>query len=139
MHRLQTTKPERELLAFLKVEFPEHGFKGNQQLMAPCFTLNKTSRRQLDIFSKSRKVIVEFDGPLHFMNVESWDQLELVQAKDRELDEGATAQGYLVVRVGCDMVDKRTGEPTDECKASLRDAVVNGRLGELHRIGKVYA
>ena len=139
MHRLQTTKPERELLAFLKSEFPEHGFKGNQQLMASCFTINRTCRRQLDIFSKLRKVIVEFDGPLHFMNVESWDQLELVQTKDRELDEGATALGYLVIRVGCDMVDKRTGEPTDECKTALHDAVMNGRLGECRRIGNVYA
>lgn len=138
MHRLQTTKPERELLAFLKVEFPEHDFKGNQQLMAPCFTFNKTSRRQLDIFSKSRKVIIEFDGPLHFMNVESWNQLEHVQAKDRELDEGATALGYLVIRVGCDMVNKHTGEPTDECKAALSNAVANERLGECRRIGRVY-
>jgi very-short-patch-repair endonuclease len=72
------------------------------------------------------------------MNVESWDQLQLTQAKDRELDEGATALGYLVIRVGCDMVDKRTGELTETCKIALRDAVENGRLGECRRIGSVY-
>ena len=139
MHSFSTSKPERAVLEFLKSEFPTYDFKGNQQLMATCFAINRTSRRQLDVFSKLRKIIVEFDGPLHFMNVESWDQLERVQAKDRELDEGATALGYLVIRVGCDMVDKRTGEPTEACRAALRDAVQNGRLGECRRIGSVYS
>jgi hypothetical protein len=139
MQSYKTTKPEFALLAFLCAQFPGHEFKGNQRITAPCFTINKSHKRQIDVMSHSCKVIVEFDGPLHFMNVESWDQLQLVQAKDRELDEGATALGYLVIRVGCDMVDKRSGEPTDECKAQLRDAVANGRLGECRRIGKVYA
>jgi hypothetical protein len=139
MHSFKTTKPEWALLAFLQAQFPCHEFKGNQRITALCFVINKSRKRQIDIMSHLRKIIVEFDGPLHFMNIESWDQLQLVQAKDRELDDGATALGYLVIRVGCDMVDKRTGEPTDECKAALRDAVANGRLGECRRIGRVYA
>lgn len=138
MHKLQTTKPERALLAFLQAEFPTFEFKGNQQLMAPCFVLNRTTRRQLDVLSKSRRIIVEFDGPLHFKNIEKWDQLALVQAKDKELDEGATSLGYIVIRVGADQAAGSSGELTVECKEQLRRIIAGARPGNLYKIGQVY-
>lgn len=35
-------------------------------------------------------------------------------------------------------VEEMGDELTDECKAALRDAVANGRLGECKCIGKVH-
>lgn len=131
------SKPEAQLFAFLSTEFPQFEFKQNQQLMASCFT-NKTRRRQIDVMSRSRRIIVEFDGALHFRNIAKWNQLDAVIARDEELNAVAISHGYIVIRIGYDQAAKSSGELTDACKRMIRNVLATATPGSIHKIGEVY-
>lgn len=133
----KTSKPEKWLRDWVQNEFIEYEFKGNQQLKASCFVLNKTKRRQIDIMSKSHKIIIEVDGILHFRNIESWNQLELCRKKDQELNDGAFNMGYVVIRVGYDTWEVGTGEVKKEYCDLIKKIIIDAKPG-VYKLGKVY-
>lgn len=133
----RTSKPEKNVLAFVQEHFSEYDFKGNQQLKASCFVLNKTKRRQIDIVSRTHKIIIEVDGFVHFRNILKWNQLEHVQRKDVELNIGAVTLGYSVIRISEDQW-KPNGELTERCKLSIKDTIINISEPKLYLIGEKY-
>jgi len=135
----RTTKPEKMTLEFLQREFPEHDFKGNQRLMnAQLFQLTKSHKRQIDIMSRTRKLVVEVDGYIHFNNVKQWDQLASVHAKDAELNATLPLMGYTLVRVSYDQWNANTGELLDDCKNKLLSIVRSDLEPAVHYIGSMY-
>jgi very-short-patch-repair endonuclease len=131
----RTTKPELAIRTFLQGTFPEMGFVGNQRLMSrEHFHLTKSQKRQIDVMSKSHRIIVEVDGWLHFNEVKGWAKLDAIRAKDEELNLGAVRMGYALIRVSYDQWDDRTGEPSDACKRRLIECIAV-RSAEVSFIG----
>lgn len=135
----KTSKPEKWMLAWVQREFPEYEFKGNQRLKSvEHFHLTQSQKRQLDVFSKKHKIIIEIDGILHFKNIEQWDQLDECRAKDNELNVGAPALGYVLIRISHDQWDQRTGEVCNACLEKVKSQITSGTPG-VYCNGKAYA
>lgn len=100
-----TSKPERRLVEFLEENFTQC-FKHNQQLLSDLFSMNKTNRKQVDFVSENLKTIIEFDGILHFKNVEKWNQLKIVQERDAALEKYCLANKYKLIRISWDAWDR---------------------------------
>jgi very-short-patch-repair endonuclease len=133
----KTTKPERTMLRFVQEAFPKYGFKGNQQLRSnERFLINKSRIRQIDVLSRTHKVIIEVDGWLHFNEVKGWSKLALIQAKDHELNVSVPEMGYLLVRVAYDQWNN-AGELSDACKWLIAQALRVPAPGVL-KIGGLY-
>jgi very-short-patch-repair endonuclease len=130
----QTSKPEKAALKLLRENFPQYAFEAGQQLLNEKFLLNKTRRRQIDIMSKSHKIIVEIDGFLYFKEV--WGHLGLIQAKDAELNTVAPGMGYTVIRISQDQWDEN-GNLSDPCKKRLVHLITTAASG-LHFVGELY-
>lgn len=130
--------PEKKLREWMKKEFPEHEFTGNSRLFSEqYFLLNKSHKRQIDIISKSKKIIVEFDGPVHFKNIKNWDQLEYVQKKDNELNKSASLLGYVLIRVSYDQFLQKEKDFTEDCREQIRQIVQSCTPG-LYLVGSMY-
>lgn len=94
------SKPEKELRKILQASFPNLNFKGNGSLYHKSFS-TKTNRRQIDISNFSEKIIIEFDGPVHFKNIPNWNQLEIVKKRDEEIN-ALVNENYLIIRISQD-------------------------------------
>lgn len=135
----RTTKPEKAVVKWLKLEFPTFDFKGNQRLRSKeYFHFTKTQIRQIDVMSKSHNIIVEFDGHIHFHNIEKWNQLPLVQAKDIELNVGATALGFTVIRIATSQFCYKTNDLIEKCKDKVRHILTTDRQQIVYFIGDEY-
>lgn len=136
MIRVRSSHAEKNAAVWLIETFPELGFKWNQQLRGDCFMTNVTRRRQIDVMSKSAHIIVEIDGLCHFKAMFVGRDLVTVRSKDDELNAGAVALGFTVIRVSYDQFDKRN-HLTDSAKARITAAIaVGGPV--LHLIGDAY-
>ena len=107
MIKFRSSKPEKELLAYLQKSYPDFDFKGSQILFRTDFS-TKSNRRQIDIFSRNRSIVIEFDGPIHFTNIPTWNQLSEVQARDKEINK-VLKRDYTVLRVSHDQWHPRKG------------------------------
>jgi very-short-patch-repair endonuclease len=133
-----SSRPEKELFTKIKQLFPEFQFKKNQQLKHKNFLINKTARKQIDIFSKERKIIIEFDGELHFKNIKKWNQLDLIKKKDEELN--SLKNEFCIIRVSYDQFSYRQSDFgfTEDCLNKIQEIIKDPRPS-LHLIGESYA
>ena len=76
MVNVNHSKPEIMLKNILQIRFSELNFNGNGSLFNENIKTTKTQRRQIDILSKEHKIIVEYDGYVHFNNIKLWNQLK---------------------------------------------------------------
>ncbi len=133
----RTSKPEKNLTEWILLNFSDLDFKGNQRLKHSSFT-TMTQYRQIDILSKKNKIIVEFDGIVHFRNVTAWNQLPNKQKTDKEINE-LINDGFLVIRISADnwLKDKQFLE---ESLSQTKNILINYKenQGKLFRIGKLY-
>lgn len=138
LHLFQTSRPEKCLYKILNKLFPDLNFKNNQQLFNNKFVFNKTLRKQIDIFSKDYKIIVEFDGMFHFKNISKWNQLERTKMKDKCLNE--LCNEYCIIRVSADQFSYRKLDFgfAQSCLDKISEILKNPEPG-LHLIGAAYA
>jgi very-short-patch-repair endonuclease len=131
--------PERILFEFCLDQFPHFFFKRNQQLnRRNIFKINKSGIKQIDILSLSQKIVIEFDGPHHFKNIQKWNQLDYVKAKDEELN--SLYDEFMIIRVSNDQFSykKSTYGFKQECLNELQKLLEKPRPG-LFLIGALYA
>jgi hypothetical protein len=101
------SKGEKATVAMLVAKYPQCSFKNNDIIYREAFT-NKSKRHQLDVVSRENKIIVEYDGPIHFKNIPSWNQLEKVQKRDEEVN-AVLSKEYLVIRISYDQWHEKRG------------------------------
>ena len=135
----KTSKPELWVRTYVQQQYPHLGFKGNQRLYdKERFLINKSHKRQVDILSKSHKIIIEIDGYLHFKNVPQWNQLQRVIEKDKELNLNAPLMSYKLIRISYDQWNN-TGVLNTECIDTLNTLLSNDNLNPgLYTIGNLY-
>lgn len=103
------SKPELELFNILNRMFSF--LKRNQKLHRKGKFLSTSSNiRQIDIMSLENKIIVEFDGIVHFKDVYKNNSLNEIQKKDNELNSVMTLEGWTVIRVSYDEYSYRSGK-----------------------------
>ena len=122
----KTSKPEKKLLEWIQKEFPDLDFRGNQSLFHDDFT-TPTKRRQIDILSRNKNIIVEYDGFVHFKNVAKWNQLEEAKKQDKETNK-ALSKSFLLIRVAQSNWHERKGfkeETLQEIKNLILDHITN--------------
>lgn len=100
------SKPEKMLFGFVsKIE--NFNFRKNQFIKDEIFS-NKTNKKQLDMSDKSKKIIIEYDGEMHFKNFFGEEILCMRQKRDKELNDYVLNNNYLLIRVSYDQfIDKQ--------------------------------
>ena len=83
------SKGELRLKAFIKASLPNDGFTSGM--------IDKKTRLNPDIWSRTRKVVVEYDGIWHFKDIHG--QLADKQRRDRELEEWCVSNGWRIIRI----------------------------------------
>jgi len=129
--------PEIVLFEFVKVYNQE--FKINQQIKrVNSFLLTKSRRRQIDICDKTKKIVIEFDGPRHFLPINGEDVLKNSIAKDKELNIVLVSEDFCVIRVAYDQfIYKSTKNFTEECLTQVTEIIKQNKPG-LYLIGEAY-
>lgn len=138
LHSRYQSKPEKELFDLIKNLFPYLNFKRNQQLFNEKFISNKTKRKQIDILSKNNKIIIEFDGKLHFENIKNWNQLNDYKKRDQELN--SLSDEFCIIRISYDQYSYRKIDSgfKQECVDKISQIINNNEPG-LNLIGEAYA
>ena len=111
--------------------------QSNQVVKSELF-ITKSKRKQVDIGDKSKRVYVEFDGPLHFIQT-GLKQLENVQEKDKLLDEHIIKHEWTLIRVSYDQFSYRKSDYgfNKECIKKLFE-ILDNPISGVHKIGKNY-
>ena len=135
MLTVKSTRPEKILYQEVCRMFPAV-FKHNQLIARRGkFVSTKTNVRQVDIYSRDQKIIIEFDGPFHFKPIQGEAILAHVRVKDNELNTVMTSEGALVIRVSYDMFKR--GKFSEDTLAQIESLVSNNARG-LYHIGSLY-
>lgn len=132
------SKPEKLLFEVVTSLFPALNFKRNQQIKHADFKTTKSGKRQIDMLSASHRVVVEFDGVRHFIDVQKNNALELNKRKDVELNKVLSREGYTLVRISHDQFKySRGGYFIDSCVIMLKEIITRNSPG-VFKIGKAY-
>lgn len=91
-----------------------------------------------NIGDKSRRVYIEFDGRLHFIET-TLQKLDIIPTKDKLLDDHITRHGWVLIRVGSDQFSYRKSDYgfKQECIDQVFGILDNPTPG-VHYIGAVY-
>lgn len=138
MVKMQSSRGEKELLGKVRSIFPHLAFKGSQVVYRTAFT-SLSKRRQIDISDKEHNIAIEFDGPIHFKNIPSWNQLEEVQKRDAEVNS-VLSKEFLLIRVSYDQWHPIRGF-TEGCLTQIQQEIdlhLRSPSPKLVRIGWVY-
>lgn len=134
LHQIGTSTPEKTLFEFCRSI--SDTFEHSRQLNDDSFSCS-SKRRQVDILSRSLKIALEFDGPLHFPET-SWKSNIADRVKrDQEVENFMKVNHYSYIRVSYDQFSYRSGF-NNECKDKIRDLIMTNAPG-VFKIGKFYA
>lgn len=126
------SKPEKKLFEQLSAFIPN--LKRNQRIYSINFS-TLSHRRQIDMLDKEQKLVIEFDGPVHFKPLFGDEAYAKIKKCDLELNNVLVDMGYKVIRVSYDEYVKKAF--SDTCIANIID-LVKSLEAKLHLIGKSY-
>jgi very-short-patch-repair endonuclease len=97
---------------------------------------NKSGTKQIDIFSKEKRIIVEYDGEFHFSDHRVND-LEKIQKVDAILN--SLQNEFCIIRVSYDQFSYRKSDYgfKKECLEKIKEILDNPQVG-LHCLGDSY-
>lgn len=139
---------EESIAEFLRGE--NLHFKWGSQIKSDLFVANKSRRKQVDFIDRENKIIIEFDGPHHFMSEESASkkgmshQVRRVKENDKALEKFSEVSGYLLIRVGwsCYNGHKKSIDP--KALQALRSEILEWKndtpqpKGKILKLGEEY-
>lgn len=139
------SKPEKILFSHLK-NLNNFSFKQNQFLKSDSFSC-PSKRRQVDIVDKSKRIYVEFDGPLHFKPKFGIEILKKSKQKDKEVDEHILKHNWTLIRISYDQfiykaktlnkVKEDVSYFKQECLNEVNKILQENNPG-IYRIGSAY-
>jgi hypothetical protein len=135
MHSYKS-KPEKELSKTLLEEFPLFKFKNNQFLYsAEYFTLTKLNRKQVDIISDQKTLVIEYDGKYHF-NAWNKDITELARKKDVIFSSYCLDKKITLIRIAYDAYSYRVGKGFSQSTLDKTKELIDNPIPGVHFIGK---
>lgn len=133
---VHTSRPEMALFDIVK-STAGYCFKHNTFIKDPIFT-SKTQRKQLDIADLARRVVIEFDGIMHFKEITRQCSLERAHEVDEQLNTYAIRENFMLIRIGYDQWDNhRGGFFKPECLKKLFELLTSPNPG-VYKLGTVY-
>lgn len=130
------SKPE-SLLYKIIVARTDYNFRRHQRVKSEYF-ISTTKEKEVDIGDKSKRVYIEFDGPLHFKDT-TLHKLDIIHTKDKLLDDHITRHGWVLIRVGSDQFSYRKSDYgfKKECIDKIF-GILDSPTPGVHYIGEVY-
>lgn len=139
------SKPEIALYKFLCTK-DNFSFKRNQFIHSNLLT-NKSSKKQIDIGDKNKRIYIEFDGILHFEPKFGEDNLERIKQKDREIEQHISKHNWTLIRVSYDQFKYSTKTINKikedasyfkpECLEQIQQILNDNKPG-IYKIGEAY-
>lgn len=120
MINVRQSRPEKKLFEQLLSFLPN--IKRNQRIYNVEFS-TISHRRQIDILDAAAKLVIEFDGPVHFKPFFGEERLAKVKKSDSELNEVLVSNGYKVIRVAYDQYVKNDFK--EDCVTKIIEAVAS--------------
>lgn len=108
-------KTEAKVFDFLVTIYPE-----TIRQFSPEWCRNKTTNKLLLFDFCIGKIIIEVDGPQHFIQVSKWKSPETTQEKDRYKEERAKENGYVVIRF---LQEEIWNDQTDKWKNDMEQRI----------------
>jgi len=139
------SKPEIKLYEFLAA-LKEFCFKRNQFVHSNLIS-NKSSKKQLDIGDKQKRIYVEFDGVFHFKPIFGDDKLSLIQQKDSQIEEHILKHNWTLIRVSYDQyrasstIKNKIKSDSSYFKQECLDKIIeilNSKIPGIYKIGDAY-
>jgi len=130
--------PEKNLFELVDKLYPNRFKRGQQIRRIGKFTSVKSGTRQIDILDAVSKIVIEFDGPRHFVNLTKDDRLSNTRNKDQELNRVLVDEGYVVIRVSFDMFTYKNGGKFDDACVKLICEAIEKKEPKLVLIGEMY-
>jgi len=131
---IQVSKPERILYEICKEILGEDVQR--QQRIQHEDIPNPTKRARVDISHREKRILIEFDGPFHFLPIHGDDALKIRQARDRAVEKYAIENEHLLVRISYDTFKGKSFE--DWAIQKLKEELNDERRGRIATIGKYY-
>lgn len=120
------SKGEEIIFNYLKKRYSELEFKRNQFEYNENFT-TKTKWRQIDIKCNELKLIIEYDGRLHFRFFNE-ETLQKIQNKDKEFNF-QLKEKFLIIRLSYDVLNNKKTEIKKKYADEL-DQIINDQINE---------
>jgi len=132
----RSSKPEFELFKILQ-SVEGYNFRHNQVVKSNKFT-TKSSRKQIDIADKEKRVYVEFDGIIHFHPIKGKETLIETQARDKLLDEHILEHNWTLIRVSYDQFSYKNGGFFSESCLERIFQILKKPASGIYKIGTEY-
>lgn len=139
------SKPEKHLYKYAS-SLEGFDFKKNQFVHSELIS-NKSSKKQLDMGDKKKRIYIEFDGVLHFLPKHGIDRLKEAKQKDYEIDSHILKHNWTLIRVSYDqfidktkIVNKIKQDASyfkPECLDKIQEILKNNNPG-IYKIGEAY-
>lgn len=133
MHKFKSL-PEGKLFLICENLIPN--LKRNQYIKRKIFS-TLTNKKQIDCLDIKQKIIIEFDGELHFFKKFEKQNFENTQKHDNELN--SLCDEFCIIRVGYDQFSYRKSDYgfKKECLDCLEFLIKQNKKG-LYKLGEAY-
>lgn len=91
---------------WLEPHLIEQGFIRNTHLSCGVEKIDK----QIDFINESQKIVIEIDGPWHFLPIRSNVSLQTIQQRDRLLNQEIMTRGWRLIRLSMECFRSANGE-----------------------------
>ena len=118
--------------AWLEPHLAELGFMRNTQFR--CQTVHK----QIDFVHRQKKMVIEVDGPWHFLPIRSEQHLQTVQARDHLLNQEIMRRSWRLIRLSMECFKSNSGELISPGLSQLIATIDNGSWDGILCYGSQY-
>lgn len=95
------------------------------------------TRKQVDFFNRGMRMVIEVDGPWHFLPIRSPDGLHKVQTRDRMLDREILKRSWRLIRLSMECF-KSNGELISPSLEQLLGGIADGTWDGILCFGSLY-
>lgn len=108
------------------------GFIRNTQLRC------QTKKKQVDFVNRQKKMVIEIDGPWHFLPIRSEENLLQVQARDRMLNQEIMRRSWRLIRLSMQGFKGKSGELISPSLSELLRVIDDGSWEGIRCYGSLY-
>lgn len=105
-HKAHASPKRSKMESWLAPHLLEKGFVRNVRLRCGAERIVK----QVDFVCREQKIVIEIDGPWHFLPIRSTQQLLIVQKRDRMLHQEMMTRNWRLIRLSMECFKGNTGE-----------------------------
>lgn len=94
--------------------------------------------KQIDFVNRHKKMVIEVDGPWHFLPIRSIQHLQTVQARDQMLNHEVMRRSWRLIRLSMECFKSNSGELISPDLSQLITTIENGDWDGIRCYGSLY-